>query len=265
MIVADLQRRSAWQVEVKNLTVRPGLNGRDESEYGDLEELARQIEEHGVRESLRGYSENGKYVITDGHRRYAAIQLLAARGVHILRVPFAIEDRKATDAEYVLTQLLSNSGKPLSALAEAKNIARLQKYGWTKEEIAVKSGFEMSKVAMLLTLDLAPEPMKAQIRAGEVSQSAVLAAVRGTRSSAEVVEVMEAAQALATKESAPLKVEHVHAVKKAAKDDRTSDQIEAARQELISELAGAPWEVLTLGALEKVAAALSKVKHKVIA
>jgi ParB-like chromosome segregation protein Spo0J len=263
LIVADLQRGSAWKAEVKDLVILDGFNCRDD--YGDLEGLARQIEEHGVRESLRGYRNGDQCVITDGHRRYKAIQLLASRGVEIARVPFVIEDRKSSDPDYLLTQLLSNSGKPFSALEEAKVVSKLQVYGWSDQEIAKKSGFELSKVRMLATLDAAPEGMKAQVRAGELTQTAVIEAMRGTESNAEVVEVMAAAQALAVEENAPLRVRHVRQAKLVSKDDRTPDEIEAARQELISELAGAPWEVLTLGALEKVAAALSKVKHKVIA
>ena len=259
--MAALQRESVWKAQVSDLVLLEGFNSRDD--YGDIEELARSIEEHGVRDPLRGYRNGEQCIVTDGHRRTKAIHLLLSRGVEILRVPFIIEDRKATESDYLLTQLLSNSGKPFSPLEESKVIAKLQTYGWAPAEIATKTGFELSKVERLLLLDSAPETMKVQIRSGKLSQSAVLEAVRGTETNAEATEVLAAAQELAISEGASIKVEHVRNAKRAAKDERTPTEKEASRQAIIKDLAGTPWEVLSIDALEKVKASLVKVQHKI--
>ena len=256
-----LGRASVWQAEVADLVILEGFNARED--FGDLEELARSIEEHGVRDPLRGYREGDKCIVTDGNRRYNAIQLLLSRGVEIKRVPFIIEDRKASNADYLLTQLLSNSGKPFSPLEESKVVMRLIGYGWTVEEIAAKTGFDLPKVKNLVVLGSAPEEMKTQVRTGELSQSAVLEAMRGSENNTEASKVLTAAKDIAAKEQAPLKVAHVRQAKQAAKDERTDAEKETARQELIKDLTDTPWSVLSLGALEKVKQARDKVAHKI--
>ena len=54
-------------------------------DYGDLMELANSIAENGVKQAVHAYKKKdtvpAKYVVTDGHRRYKAIQMGIQKGI----------------------------------------------------------------------------------------------------------------------------------------------------------------------------------------
>lgn len=256
-----LARASVWQANVVDLKLIENFNTR--ADYGDIEELARSIEAHGVRTPLRGYTSGDDCFITDGHRRFKAIQLLLDRGVEIKRVPFIIEPRGSSDADYLLTQLISNGGKPFTPLEESGVLVRLLEYGWTEQEITSKTGFQLSKVKSLLLLSQAPETLKEEIKNGKIAVTTVVEAVRGTQSDADVQNVLDEAKTLAETENKTVTIEHVRVAKQRVKDTRSDKERALEHKNLAEQLNDIDWLQLNISTndLKRV---LKIVKHALL-
>lgn len=171
--------RAGYRVKVKDLTIREGWNAREE--YGDLDELARSIAAIGVKKALKGYfdSETGKCVITDGHRRLKAIQIANEQlGASVHSVMLFPEDRYANDGDRLLTQLISNSGKPLTPLEQSRVMRRLLDYGWTEDEIVKKTGKTIVTVRNCLELSAVSPQLKTMVANGDVAASTVVKTIR---------------------------------------------------------------------------------------
>src|SRR5689334_13723541 len=114
--MAEVKKRDLMMVPADNLLLIEGLNIRED--MGDLEGLAASIKEHGVKVPLRGYKEKGadRYCVVDGHRRYAALQILASQGVNGILVPFVTEPQKYSDEQRVIDMFIMNDGKNLTPL-----------------------------------------------------------------------------------------------------------------------------------------------------
>ena len=79
-----------YKIDPRNIVVTKDFNSR--CNFGDLDELARQIKEQGVLNpiSVQPFKdENGeeKYRLIDGERRYRAVMKLIDEGEEIARVP----------------------------------------------------------------------------------------------------------------------------------------------------------------------------------
>lgn len=168
-------RQEVHKVNPYLLNIREGWNSREPSAENQehIENLARSIAEVGVKEPLRAYVEENTIWLTNGHCRLLAVfHAIEVLGAEIKRIPVIMEDRHASDADRLLTQIVSNSGKPLSQLEQGNVFKRLIDLGWTEAEIAQKSGFASAqRVTQILELYAAPEEVKNMVRRGEVSAS----------------------------------------------------------------------------------------------
>jgi len=99
-------------------------------------------------------------------------------------VPAKPEARYSNDADRLFSQVVRNSGKPFSALENAKVYGKLLDFGWSQGDIAKKAGISQGRVSQVLALLTMPEPIKQMVAAGEVSAShaqATLAASNGSK------------------------------------------------------------------------------------
>lgn len=175
--------------ELDQVGVIPNFNVR--IDYGDINELARSIEANGIKQPLRGHFDKieGKYMITDGHRRLKAIQLLAKKGID-LRIPI-ISDSHDSEEQRVLNMLILNEGKKLNPVEESEIINRLVTYGYSEDEIRKKTGFTKVYICNLKLLNASPKKVKDLIVGNTLSATLAMKIFREEKDYAKAQELIE--------------------------------------------------------------------------
>lgn len=168
-----LGRKDILRIDPRNLHIRPDWNCRDVNfDPADPEDLAlaESIAAVGVKQPMTAVWQDGKAWLTDGHRRLgAALYAMEHLGAEIKSVPVQTEDRYASEADRVLSQLVRNNGKPLSPIEHARVYKRLIDLGWTERQIAESIGRSTQWVKNLLELHAAPTEVAQMVRSGQVS------------------------------------------------------------------------------------------------
>ena len=123
-----------------------------------------------------------------------------AAGAEIKSVPVQVEDRYASEAERVFSQIVRNSGEPLSPIEQGRVCKRLVDLGWTEADIAKKSGQSRGWIVELLKLQSAPEAIKSLVATGVVSGSLAMKTIRANEGNAakatsDLTEAVETAKA----------------------------------------------------------------------
>ncbi len=175
----EAKRADAVQVRYESLHVEPGFNLRQQDQ--DLEESIEALTLHIINSGkfppleVRPRDEGGMWIV-DGHRRHAAIGRALDRIARIIT---------------------SAANKPLTPAEIAEGYKRLKAFGWTPAQIAKKVGRTAQHVQDLLALGNAPSPVRAMVKAGQVSATRAAKAVRkhGEKSSAVLGEQLQQAQA----------------------------------------------------------------------
>lgn len=180
---AIMARGEVFKVDPRALKVDPNFNVRDldaVTARGALDLLKEQIRADGVQDPLEiRMNENDDLVITSGHRRHKVVMELIAEGVDIKTVPAIPEPKIIDEAQRVARIKTLNAGEPLSALEDAKIVARLLGFGWSRAQIAPVFGFKSEQsVANLELLLQAPVEVKDAVRNDELSASAAISMVR---------------------------------------------------------------------------------------
>lgn len=151
-----------FKIDPRNIVVKEGFNSR--CDFGDLDELARQIKEQGVLNPIsvqpfKDENGNEKYQLVDGERRYRAVMKLIEQGVDIARIPALFISKSCTEEELLIQQAMRNEGKNFSEYEWglwAKKM--MDRCGLTKSEIANKLGKNPGMVTYWLQLlELKPE------------------------------------------------------------------------------------------------------------
>ena len=168
-------RKDVLLLKLDEINIEENFNVRQD--YGDLNELARSIESNGVRVPLRGHKKGGKYILTDGHRRFKAAQMLAEKGIEI-RVPFLSDGRESSAEQRVIDMLICNEGKKLNPVEESEAIARLVNFGWSDTEISTKTGYTKVYICNLKLLQSAPKKIKELITGNVVSATLAMSVLR---------------------------------------------------------------------------------------
>jgi len=168
----DIFRVNPYLIRVKD-----GWNSRDPNDtanHAHIDLLAQSIAENGVLEAVTVFWEGGAPTLTDGHcRLLATFRAIEVYGADVRTIPAKTEVKGADEAQRLASQIIRNSGKPLSALEMATVCFRLTGYGWAEKDIAKKAGLSPSRVGQLLELHAAPAEVKRMVAAGEVSATLV--------------------------------------------------------------------------------------------
>lgn len=151
-----------FKIDPRNIVVVEGFNSR--SNFGDLDELARQIKEQGVLNpiSVQVFTdEDGteKYNLVDGERRYRAVMKLIEAGEDIARIPAIFIPKNLTQEELLIQQALRNEGKNFNEFEWGVLCQKLmQTSGKNKVEIAQKLGKNPGMITYYLNiLNMRPE------------------------------------------------------------------------------------------------------------
>jgi ParB/RepB/Spo0J family partition protein len=170
-------RSDLYRLDPRKIQIKEGWNSREASDPQNsthVAELAASIKEVGVKKPLICYMEDNTVYVTDGHCRLQAVMHLIEAGVEIKTVPVMVEDRHSNESDRIFTQIIHNSGKPLTSLEQAKVFKRLVDLGWQQKDIAAKAGISGGRVSQLLELNILPVILQKYIIEGKASANMVL-------------------------------------------------------------------------------------------
>lgn len=181
------------KVDPRHLVIENDWNTRDDSpqllEHIDM--LAQSIAEVGVRKAIEVKLVDGKLIVRDGHcRTRATMRAIEHYKADIKTVPVISVDRYANDADLILNQVISNSGKPLTALEEARVYKKLLDMGWQQGEIAKKVGKSNGRISQILSYLEMPASVQAQVATGAVSASLAQSVVKAAETPAAASEAL---------------------------------------------------------------------------
>jgi ParB family chromosome partitioning protein len=200
-------RSDVNRVDPRVLVISDGWNSRDENDelLAHIDMLALSIAEIGVKKPIEVKLENGVLIVKDGHcRTRAAMRAIEVYGADLKTVPVISVDRYASDEELILNQVVSNSGKPLTSMEEARIYKKLVDLGWKQGDIAKKVGKTNGRISQILELLTMPASVQAAVSAGTISASLASSSVKAAETNGHSPEVI--LEAIATAKSEGRKV-----------------------------------------------------------
>lgn len=175
-------RTDLYKLDPHDLHIKEGWNNREKNfdPNDDLDiALAQSIAQVGVKQPLTVFWEDGQAFISDGHRRLGAVMhAIAHLGADIKSVPVQKEDQYSTEADHIFSQIVRNSGKPFTAIEQAKVFKKLVELGWSEGDIAQKAGLSKQRVFDLLQLNSMPIKVKNLVQKGEVSPTLAITTMK---------------------------------------------------------------------------------------
>lgn len=196
-------KSEVYKVDPRILVIKEGWNTRDESPdlEAHIDMLAQSIAEVGVKKPIEVKLEDGKLVVKDGHcRTRAAMRAIEHYKADIKTVSVISVDRYASDEDLILSQIISNSGKPLTAMEQARVFKKLLDLGWNQSDIAKKVGMSSGRISQILDLLTMPQTVQAQVISGAVSASLAQQTVKAAETPAEASKALQDAVDAAAKQ-----------------------------------------------------------------
>ncbi len=159
-----LATKTPGKVDILQIDRNP-FQPRLEFDEAELDQLADNLETHGLLQPIVVRKVGERYQIIAGERRFRAATRAGWSEVAVHCID--VDDRQMI--ELALTENLQR--KDLNAIEKATSFARyLETYGGTHEELAKRLGFDRSTVTNLIRLlELATDVQEA-VRKGELSQ-----------------------------------------------------------------------------------------------
>lgn len=201
-------RSDVHRVDPRKLFIKPNWNMREESAEleAHVDMLAQSIAEIGVKEPITVRMEDGKLWVINGHcRTRATMRAIEHYKADIKTVPVQAEDRYANEADLVLSQIVRNSGKPLTTMEQAKVYKKLLDMGWNQADISKKVGLTNGRISQILDLLTMPPSVQAAVVAGHVSPSLAQQTVKAAETPAQASEALQAAVDKASAEGRKVK------------------------------------------------------------
>lgn len=156
------------KIDISKIKEQQGFNTR--YDLGDLQELKQSIISEGLKRQLKCKRVGDDYILTDGHRRFAAMQIALSEGIILPKIKVEVEPDSYTDEKRTLDIILLNQGKPLTLLEEARVYQRgVTEYGWTAFDISKKTGKTKSHIHNLIMLANSDKRIQELVIANKVS------------------------------------------------------------------------------------------------
>lgn len=140
---------------------------RTQFDHGELEELIKSIEEHGVLQPLVVTPQaDGRYQLIAGERRFRALGILGRKTVPVIA-------RDATEQQKLEIAIIENvQRQDLNPLEEAKAYIRLsEEFGLTQEMIAERVGKSRPQVSNTIRLLQLPKEIQDALLEKKISAS----------------------------------------------------------------------------------------------
>lgn len=179
------------KIPLENIIIRQGFNVRHD--YGDIRSLANSILENGQSQPGRvDVLKDGTFTLTDGHRRFKALELLASEG-HECYFMAVVNKTKTTDEQRILQMFTTQDSKHLEPIEVAEIFARLLNLGWKQKDIAKKTGKTNTYVSQMLALSTEPAEIKDAIASGQLKVATAQKLRKAMPSGKERTEAVKAA------------------------------------------------------------------------
>lgn len=176
----EISRTNLHLIPYSRLEVEPEFNKR--ISYGDIDELAHDIGQHGILHPLHVQAIPGKkdrYYVREGHRRFQALQLLNSKGKDVGKIPCIITN-DTKEIAYI-KMAASNTGLPFSLLEKGLIFLELEKFGYSAKDMQERFDVKnIGRVYDALKLAKAPKKLHVDMGSGKVSQTLVLQLLRET-------------------------------------------------------------------------------------
>lgn len=153
------------------LAIRRRKNWNPRFDFGEIEELAKSIQQNGMLMPVRvkkvEAQTEGKtttvFELIDGDRRLTAVEHLISKGIKFEEgIPAILEMKDSSDVENLIKMFESNSGKAFLPLEEAAAFKRMREAGMTLQQIEARVGrSHLHIVDTMRLLEAAPEVQKA--------------------------------------------------------------------------------------------------------
>lgn len=183
------KRSDIGKVDLQYLAEEVGFNPR--FEFGEIEELCDSIfkvvngdatttAEKGLEQPLKGYwdTEMQKFILTDGHRRFRAIKMGAAKGYEVGLVPFVNSSKNELDR--AIAVLSTNTQKKLHPMEMAIQLSKIKELGkskgkkYTLKDLGSLCGISHVSVSNYLKLRELPEDVQQKIKDGDINYTDAL-------------------------------------------------------------------------------------------
>ena len=180
------------------LTIEPGFNIRDVSDPENVAHvawLAGEIKEKGFTSIIKVMKAGPKTIVTRGHCRTAAIDLLIKRGEWNeaeQKIPTLSEAKGTSPFDLLAIQHSGDDTKPITIAEAVANVKRMMTFGKSEADVAKAIGRSATYVRDMLTLAGAPQSVQAAVEAGEISKTEATKIIRekGPLLSGEAVDTM---------------------------------------------------------------------------
>lgn len=184
------------KIQISKVKVREGFNVR--TDYGDIESLAKSILENGQVVPARvDAMADGTFLLTDGHRRFRALQYIVEMGNDEPLLKAIVNASRTTEEERILQMFVTQDNKPLTQLEVCELIKRLINLGHDQTSVAKKIGKSIAYVSTMLSVANERQEIKQLLSEGKLSVNTVLAAKREIPVESERVEKIKKAVAQA--------------------------------------------------------------------
>lgn len=210
------KRTDIMLVDPRNLVIEEGFNKR--VDYGDIPALALSIVQFGLIDAVKAHKVRGeeKYIVTDGHRRQAALMLAIEnhnKGVKgfedislIERVPVLPASANLKERLYIMA-ITGETKKVLTDMEKVEMYEALLEMGKeegkkrsdTIREICANLGISQAAVYNTLKISELSDSIKSKIASNIISATTVVAIVRELKDPVQQEKAVEAAIANAAK------------------------------------------------------------------
>jgi ParB/RepB/Spo0J family partition protein len=160
------------KIALDKIKIRDSFNVR--KEYGDIDSLAESIAGNG--QTVAGHVDalaDGSFVLTDGHRRFAALKLLEDQGYEVF-FKAIVNSAKTTEEQRILQMFTTQDNKQLSQAEVAELIQRLINLGHTQAGVAKKIGRTPAYISQMLSFASESQIIKQHVVNGDINVGSVL-------------------------------------------------------------------------------------------
>lgn len=185
------KRKDMWLVDPVTVVIEEGLNTR--YDYGDIPALAQSILENGMTTPIVVHVVGDDLVLSSGHRRMKAVQLLIEQGYEVKTIPAIAEGKGYTSEQRIVDLYVNNDGKRFTILEEGYVFLKLENIGWSQTDISKKIGKSQSAVSAALKLSKSSRRIQNLIIEGKIDAQTVLAVLRKMDDEEEVFNTLLAA------------------------------------------------------------------------
>ena len=200
----DEPRKDAYHIDLNDIDIPADLNIRDMKSEVNSEEfikLKALILKHGVLVPIQvklnpekdGTQTVGKrkYLLVDGGRRVAAVNMLKAEG-HDFKTIMALKNKDISEEDALIKMFVTNEGKALNPIEKAEGVRRLiEVYGYKPKEVSEAIMETTATVSNLYKLCKMPKKIKNYITQDLITATLAIQLARKAKNESEFISMVE--------------------------------------------------------------------------